>query len=328
MYDYNSLNTLDEIRLESGAEKLNTHFKKILNSNLQQAIDNLNDKNLSYSSLFILKDTIDESNISANLSTRNKIALDITDEIISNKNRNSISDLSSSKYLQMANSTLKWMLKTGAENDGYSNEFDKVLDITSILLTKVFKERDVLPTICDIIFKRHREDSLIHDLLWGYYESKDINSLFLIGEKLKSNDIKEVELACDLLSFIPDINSKHKHNPEYLYLTFTHWFEENKSFLYYTGESFQQTSKPKPYNIDINSMYLGNSSLNNVKNQKLTLDESNKVSDFNNLDENTKSFLANYSYKLRKKDIYKWYSWLKKPIESQLEIAHARNGVV
>jgi len=328
MYDFNSINTLDDIRLNNGDEKLNTHFKKLVNSNFKQAIDSLNNKNLSYPSLFILKDIIHESNISSNLSIRNKIALDITNEIINNKNRNSISDCSSSKCIQMANSTLTWILTTGEEFDGYNDEFDKVLDITSILLTKVFKEKDVLPIICDMIFKRHKKGYLIHDLLWGFFESRDVNSLFLIGEKLKSNDIKEIELACYLLSFIPDIDFKHKYNSEYLYLTFTNWFEENKSFLYYTGESFQQTSKPKPYDIDINSKYLCKSTSSNVKYQKLTLDESNKLSDFNKLDENTKSFLANYSYKMRKKDIYMWYSWLKSPVEEQLRIAHARNGVV
>lgn len=328
MYGFSSINALDEIRIASGYEKLNSHFKKLANSSLKQAVDILNDKNLSYSSLFILKDTIDESNISSNLSIRNKIALDLTDEIINKKSRNSISTFSSTNYIQATNSTLKWMLETGSDNDGYSNEFDKVLDITSILLTKVFKERDVLPTICDLIFKRHKKGFLIHDLLWGYYESQDVNTLILIGEKLKSNDVSDVELACDLLSFIPEINLKHKSNSEYLYLTFINWFEENKSFLHYTGESFQQTSKPKPFKVDINSKYLGKSASINTIYQIQTLNESNKVSNFNNLDENTKSFLANYSSNLRKKDIYNWYSWLNKPIDEQLRIAHTRNGVV
>ena len=73
MSDSNSVSTLDEIRLTSGPEKLNTQLKRLISSNQKNAVNKLNDKNLSYASLFILKDTIDESNISSTLSNRNKI---------------------------------------------------------------------------------------------------------------------------------------------------------------------------------------------------------------------------------------------------------------
>ncbi|MTI49333.1 MAG: hypothetical protein FH761_15985 [Firmicutes bacterium] len=330
MSENKSITSLDDMRIKNGPKKLNTFFKELINTNLNEAIGYINDENLSYTTLYILKEEFEKEDMFTQLSIRNKIALDLTNEIINNENNNSINDYSSSKYVQMTNSTLKWILETGAENDGYNNEFDRILDISSILLTRVFKEKEILPLINTLIFDRYKRGALIHDLIWGYFESKDPHCLYFVGEKLKSENMKEVELACSLLKFIPELNLE-SNNSEHLYLTFIHWFEENIQFLKFTGESFQQTSNPEPFVIDMESKYLCKTATNicgDSKYHRLSTNESTQIASFNKLDSNSKSFLANFSYRMRKKNIYWWNSWMKNSIEDQLKIARTRRGLV
>lgn len=329
--DYSrDINSLDKIRIENGSQQLESYFEELLDNNAEEAIKEINDKNLQFTTLFILKPKIEKLDLVSQLSLRNKLALNITNEILDDNNSNYTIKPSSSKYMQLANSTLRWMLETSANDDGLKEDLDEVLDVTAILLIKVYKDTEVLPLIRDMIFERNKKGLFTHDLVWAFFESKDPNCLFLIGDKLNSNDTKEVVLACNLLNFIPGIDLKLASNKESLYLTFIHWFEENSSFLYYTGESFQQTSNPIPYSVDLESKYLCkiSSKAKGKKFSQLTTNQLHQLTAFNNLDISIKTFLANFSYKTRKRNVHWWNSWLQKPINEQIKIARTRGGMI
>ncbi|RKD31180.1 hypothetical protein [Thermohalobacter berrensis] len=328
MDNSNPKTPLDEIRIQSGKERLCSHFTQLVNSNPDKAIDYINDQNLSFTTLFLLKEQLKNPDILENLSPRNQIALETTGEILDKDGKITNIQHTIPKLIHLIKSTLIWILKTGSKDDGLDDNFDKLLDIVAIILIKVFNELDLLPLILDIIFKRYKEGRLIHDLVWAFYESRDPNCLFLIGKRLRSENMKEVELACDLLKFIPGIDIKYKTNKDYLYFNFINWFEENRSFLYFTGESFQQGCNPIPYAVSLEAKYLCETIPTNSQNIYGTLSskEFGKIKDFNSLDDSSRDLLASFSCKMRRKNIHWWNSWINKSIEEQLRIARIRKG--
>ena len=115
-----------------------------------------------------------------------------------------ISNLSEIQYLRSSNSeitypVLKNMFKTGLIRPGLRNDDDEFLDITALLLIKTHNDKAILPTLVDIIFFRNREGLFTHDLIWAFFQARDINSLMLIANYLHSDNIIDVKLACKLI---------------------------------------------------------------------------------------------------------------------------------
>ncbi|EFG88937.1 hypothetical protein CLCAR_1687 [Clostridium carboxidivorans P7] len=321
--NFHTLNPLDKVRLNNGTNGLNNFFNKSFQNNTKESISLINNQNLNFASLFILKAKIEELNIFNSLNLRNKIALEITYEICTGKKSFRNNEYLCSDYIQGVNSVLKWMLTTGSIDDGMNNEFDEVLDASAILLTKIYRDKTILPLIAEMIFKRHKQKSLIHNLVWAFFECGDPKSLILIGERLQSQDPKDVELSKKLLNFIPGINIfKHTDKNNY-YLYFLNWFEKNFLFLHFTGESFQQCSNPIPYEVILEAKYLCTAvSTNTGKILKpLKKEEIELLKIFNKLDYNTKLLLANFSFNLHHKNIHNWNKWLWYPMSEQIKIA-------
>jgi hypothetical protein len=137
-----------------------------------------------------------------------------------------------------------------------SEEKDELLDITAALLIKTHKDNSILPIIVDTIFFRNREGLFNHDLIWTFFEARDPYSLMLIANYLHSDDARDIKLAYKLLEFVPSIDMRNGiGDSKNKYTTLFYWIQENYRFLYFTGESFQRTSNPIPYKIDLHSKY-------------------------------------------------------------------------
>ena len=167
---------------------------------------------------------------------------------------------------------------------------DEFLDVTAMLLIKVHKDKTILPIIVDMIFFRNREGLFNHDLIWAFFQARDPYSLMLIANYLGSEDVKDVKLACKLLDFVPSIDMTMGKDSKKQYIAFFNWLKENYPFLYFTGESFQRTSKPIPYIVALDAKYLCRQvSLYTGKPLiPYTEKENNLLGYFNNLDENNK----------------------------------------
>lgn len=329
--NFDSVNPLDKIRMNNSIDSLKSYFDKLIDKDLKTAIEYINDKELSYTTIFVLKYKIRNLDSYSELSSRNKISINFTNEFLKENNPYLEKNYLSYSYVQNVHSTLKWMLRTGSNDDGMNNNFDRVLDISAILLTKEFKDKNILPLITDMIFSRNRRGLFTHDLEWALFESRDPYCLYLLANRLLSSKIEDVKLAGKLLNFIPGMDLDTNTNSEYLYLSFLDWFEENNQFLQYTGESFQYTNNPIPYVIDYEAKYLCKiGHCNNINNQVLQTINSSMIlsKKFHNLDRYTKSLLANFSYKMRKKDMYWWSKWIKYPLSEQIKIARNIIGVI
>jgi hypothetical protein len=316
-------NHLDQIRLNNGYSGLKSYFGSLIKDNIPKAIYLLNHESLHFPSLYLLHSEIRDHNLKHLLNPRNRIALEISDEIkTKQKNISGIEHLYSD-YIQLVHSVLRWMLETGSADDGQEDDFDELLDICSIILTREYRDKSVLPIIVTMIFDRHNRGFFTNDLVWAFFESRDPNSLILIAEYLKSPNPKEVQFANKLLNFVPILKYRSSENVEMKYSNFLKWFEDNSLFLYFTGESMQETSNPKPYVSVLEAKYLYKIVCADTGRilMALTDDEYKFIESFQKLDDNTKELLSHYSLMLHRKNIDNWRAWIHLPLSEQIKIA-------
>lgn len=313
----------DGISLENPDDNLKKSFSELIEKKAEEAVTWLNSEDLNFAFLFVLEPIIKKHNILEHMSMRNRVALCITDEILTGSKNVPPEEFSASEYIQEINSTLKWMLSTGCAHDGLSSDYDTVLDGCAALLVRVYGDKSVLPIITDLIFQRNRKGSYYNDLAWVFFESRYPYGLILIVSYFRSEELKDIELARKFLNFIPVANTSRRSGKEGQYLAILHWVEENSPFLYYTGESFQLSMSPKPYRVVLKAKYLCKPvSADTGDTLEPLTDKEKKLADaFNALDDNTRVILSEYSLRLHNNNIFLWKEWIGYPVEEQAKAA-------
>ncbi|WP_061316510.1 hypothetical protein [Clostridium botulinum] len=321
--DLNTINFLDKRMDNSGVDSIRSFFYQLAKDNEKEALNLINDENLHFTSLFVLKPEIEELKLFQKLNIRNKIALRITNEILLSERNILDVEYLSFDYIQAVHSVLKWILETGCISDGLNDQYDEILDITAIFLTKIYRDRTVLPIIAEMIFRRYKQGLLIHDLAWAFFESRDPISLSIISERLQSKELKDVELTQELLSFVPGIGIQDNIDIKEQYLSFLDWFGKNNLFLHFTGESFQQVKNPVIYRVVLEAKYLCEPVSIDTGEILRTLSgkECKLIDEFKRLDENTQKLLSEFSVMLHNNNICKWQYWLECPIEERIKFA-------
>lgn len=322
--------TLDIIRLEQGATGLKAFFSELSKKDYKEAISLVNEENLYFSSLYMLKPEIETLNLSDSLSLRNKIAISVIDEVLLDNKSMQPMKCSTSEYIQTVCSVLKWILISGVIDDGLEDDYDKVLDASSALLVKVYGDRTVLKVISDLIFERNRRGCFYNELIWAFFESRYPYGLILIAAHLLSEQPEDVRLAQKLLSFIPGIDTKGTAAYERQHSIVLNWLEKNYPYLYFTGESFQQSPNPKPYRVILDAKYLCKavSTETGKTIEPLTEYEHKLLKEFSELGTNIKKMLSNYSHMIHNNDIHRWNTWIHRPFAEQVEIASLWMGGV
>lgn len=315
--DNKNLCFLDEFRLRNGNNNLTKYFRNLALYDSRNSAVLLNDEKLHYGTFFELRHEIEQFGLFNSMSMRNKFASVFTSEIISGGNKASKLNYPVSDYIQAASSSLKWMLETGASDDGLSSEYDRVMDITSAYLISVFNDRTILPAVAEMIFKRHKKGYLIHDLVWSFFECKDPGCLTLLANYLSSSDPDDLNLAEKLLG-VDNIRDREQQ-----YVFFMDWIRENSPYLYFSGENFQQSGSPKPFTVVMSGKYLCSSvspCTGRILRQ-LSQEEKKLLTGFNGLDHKSQILMADYSYTLYHKDKNLWNTWLSMTLEEQIKQA-------
>lgn len=259
-----------------------------------------------------------------------KTAMTFIDEFVSDTNIMSLNENLSVNNIQLSCSALRWILESRNTLDIPENQLDEAVDKAAILLATVYRDKESLPIITDLSFERHRKNCFNHDLIWALFESKDINSIYLVANKLLSSEPKDVLLARKLLSFVPGMNDIQFSNNQQMYSYFNNWLEENRAFLRYTGESYSLKSDPVFYEVVLGAKYLCKPVAIETGQilQKLTTEEQGLLDEFNRLDNYTQTLLAWYSYNMHHKDRSWWNMWLSYTIPYQVMYANAWIGGV
>jgi hypothetical protein len=221
---------------------------------------------------------------------------------------------------------LKGIFEKGIASRVLTDEADELLDVTATLLITIHKDKTILPVVVDMIFYRNRKNLFTHDLIGAFFKARDPHSLLLIANYLGSSDKRDVKLACKLLDFIPSVDMAMIDGSKNRYITLFYWLQENYPFIYFTGESFQRTSKPIPYMVALDAKYLCRrvSVYNGKLFTPLTEKETNIIDSFEKLDEDNKQLLSSFSLRIHSKNINLWRSLINSPITKQIGIARTR----
>lgn len=325
----NDYSYLDQIRINEGPDQCKSTLNSLFQTDSKRAVTLLNDNRLMFPCLYVLHEPILRNRSQRYLNKRNMAALQITNQV--KESKTSGSNYLSSKQNSM-HPILKWILETGCAEEIPEDDYEEILDITVSVLINVYKDIDILPLVVDLIFKRNRNGSHIHDLVWALFRSQNPEILKLIAQHLSSSDPKDVELATELLNIdktnIDKTNiaaskgKKEKQCDGYL-----HWLEENLPYLYFTEECFQYSSKPVFCAVDLERKYLQKSASahSNQPISSLDDDEKKNMAAFQQLSVEEQKVLAEYSQKICSNNVSAWKEWLHAPVIDQIKAAKARS---
>lgn len=312
-------NKLDFIRTSEGVNECKNMFKNLANKDKSKAINLINADDLTFTSLFVLRHEIYKLNLVNQLNNRNQIALNICDIIGEEKYSSIDYDNKISLKSDVVHDSLLWMFNTGNIDDGLSEEFEQILDTVASVLIKEHHEKEIIPVMVEMIFKRNNDNRNIHDLAWACFKSKDITVLQLLAQKLRSPNAKDVKLSRSLLNLSQDKDFKNDNDKQKEYSSYIHWLKENNPYITFTDESFNFSNRPVPLIVDLDSKYLCTGGV--VQTSTHSNKRNKKLDKFDKLPQNDKALLANYSHQLHKKNLLEWNNWMKSPLEKQLQIA-------
>lgn len=344
-----ALSLLDNIRLSNGPEGLKRYFLDTLRIDRSKALELINDKNNHFCTLYILRPMLAEKSAREELDTLYRKALELS-ELLSGKAQEKlvrrargrrralmyvkVSDIMSAKELQRFEKAvrsagddntevLRWIVGTGLSHAYKDGTYDLIIDRSAALLVKSLKDTTALPEIAELIFERNRNGLLIHELVWAFFEARSPDSLMLLAHKLNSCDKRDSELAKRLLCFIPGISDNTVHNSQVLYTRIIFWLEENRPFLFYTGESLHLCQKPEHYRISLPAKYLCRPVSVDSGEPLMPLSESEtqKLAVFTKLPDTLQIKLAGFSWMLYRRNIYQWNTWIGLPVEVQAALA-------
>lgn len=321
MNNLDSISNLDDFRVVKGDNELINNFSRLVVEDKNNAISLVNDNDLKFITLFLLKEKIYENNLVDLLNERNRAAIDIMNDVKNNTYRGDITaDISSLDYVQVVYHALKWILVSGIDEYCLNCEYNEVVDMSAIFLIKVYNDLSVLPVISDLLFKRKNRGYYTHELVWAFFEARNVDSLEYIARGLLSNEKSSVNLACKLLNFIPNI--KEQKNP---YEYTVKWIEDNRKFIFFTGETQQQRIDPIRCEVCVIAKYLNKRIDTNTGEliDMLTEKEKRWLIDFDNGDYEQMTLLADYSKYLYSKGLVWWEIWHSYPIDKQVKIAKA-----
>ena len=319
-----AISPLDKIRIKNGIEELKAQFNTVLKKSHGEAANLINDKRLYFTTLFLLLPEIDNANLYGELASRNLLAIKVCAIALRDPGLESHVQPAGSDNEANLKDSLKWILKTGAANDGLSDDFEQVLDSAAAMLIKNHKDTELMPLIAEMIFKRNKRGGLIHDLVWAYFQQRDPKSLRTIARFLLSDNTQDVHLAAQLLHLPQTGGTGRSNDRQRQYNAFLSWLNENEAYMYASRESFQCSSEPNAYEVDLNAKYLCKriSPLQTgLREEHLTAGEKKRLDKFKMVREQDRETLSAFSNQMYRRNPQAWQRWIERTSAEQIRMA-------
>ncbi len=325
----NGLSYLDRVWSAGGTRRLKRTFNDLALRDRMEALRQLNDEKLRFPVLFVLISDIGTHKMIDGLNQRNRTAVNICSRKIYKYDiETAAEDLTcSGERFQV----LKWMFDTGKGWDGPSgghDPYDAVIDYTVSLLIVEYDDKAVLKDVAALIFRRNRRGLFIHDLVWSFFQSLDGEALATLAGYLLSNDPRDAALAAKLLCL--DTPSSNRSEARIIHRQFLDWCNENKPYLYLTGEHFQMTSKPRHLDADREAKYLGKeiSPRYRAPAEPLTESEIECLRGYREASPDDQEALTEHSHRLRTRDVGLWQEWMRKQPAEQVAAVEMTREVI
>lgn len=310
---------LDHIRRTRGAKVCRCCFRTMTRNNRKKAAEWINDDNLTFGSLFLLSPTVREAKLEPELNERNRTALKLCETILNRGKTPGTGVKSAACRCAENREALLWMFQTGIRDDGLSENFDEILDIAVSVLIKNYHETSILPAAAELVFGRNRKGTYCHDLIWALFQTRDPDILRLFAKYLRSPRAKDVSLARTILN-LPACGSSDQPKQ---FQSFEAWLEENKPYLFFTGENFHCSSRPCLCGVDQGAKYLCKniSPCSRTPVNPLTENEKACLESFRCAAENQQAALCRCSQKIHRQDPSQWGLWMRLPVDEQIRLA-------
>ncbi len=317
------MSLLDNIRFSNGPEYLSSYFSDLLRTNRNKALEIINDQDIHFSTLYLLKPLLKQGAVELNPLYRKALEIE---KSLSGKLSGEVS-LEAEREMRSAGdnivSALKWIISTGGSEDDMGSKYEQLIERCAAVLVRSLGNTTLLPELADMIFARNRRGALIHELVWVFFEARSPDSLVLLMQRLNSPDSRDIRLAKDLLCFIPGISDNTMRTGPTLLRSALYWLRENKPFMYYTGESLHLCNKPMHYNVSQSARYLC---------RPVSVDSGKPLMRFNDTEEKAlicfeqlpdshQCQLADFSWQLYRRNTYQWHTWIGLPIDEQAALA-------
>ncbi len=319
------MSLLDNIRFSNGPDYLCNYFSDLLQTNRSKATEIINDQDIHFSTLYLLKPLLKQRSSILELNPLYRKAFEI-EEALSGKLSSEASQKAEMKMRSARDNivpALKWIISTAEPEDGMSSRYEQLIERCAAVLVRSLGNTAMLPELADMIFARNRRGALIHELVWVFFEARSPESLVLLIQRLNSSDSRDVKLAKNLLCFIPGISSNTLRTGPTLLQSALYWLQENKPFLYYTGESLHLCNKPMQYNVSQPAKYLCRpvSADSGKPLMRLNDTEEKSLAVYEKLTNKQQCQLADFSWQLYRRNVYQWRTWLGLPIDEQAALA-------
>ena len=312
---------LDDIRRRQGANALKAYFIRTAQADRAAAARLVNAGGLTFATLFLLAPEIGVFAFYGELSPRSRIALTLCAKILpETAPAGSPGELPDND--DEIRPVLRWMVVSGEDDDGLSDAFDQILDVSAALLTRGCG--DILPVLVRIIFRRNRRRAYIHDMTFALFGAAEPSVLNHIARYLRSQNKRDVALARILLR---NASGGQESASPRSYADYRAWMRENRPYLYFTGQGFQSACDPTPSGVDLGAKYLCRRiTAARQPAEPLTEAESSRIEAFRSLNGPDRLLLANYSHRLHGRSPREWNRWMENTVEQQLKAAREREA--
>ncbi len=311
---------LDNVRIKEGNDRCIALFSEICEKDKRRAVMLISDQRLTFPCLFILLPQIKTFEMERYLHPRAAMAQRIAAFVRWRGESGGEADVLTARP-PGALPALRWILNSGGGEDGLGGDYDEVLDIAAAVLLAAYKDESALQTAIELLFRRNQKGRNIHYLSWAVFQIKSPQALKLIAQRVRSGNDPDVKLACGMLGMKdPDVNAQ---DSQQRYERYLRWLSDNDPYLYFSGESYQMSSEPVFYRIDLERKYLHRGTSHYERQPLDAADETQRMSlaAFKALSFEEKKVLAEYSHRAYKTNPAAWQQWLQRPVAEQLAAA-------
>ena len=238
-----NINLLEAKRLAGGENALKTEFLRQVEASRDNGAVLLNDARVTFPTLYILIPELENTGLLDKLNTRNASALTLYAKVRGDDALPVKLNLPETAAQSMQH--LVWIVATGASADGLNDEYDEILDKAVSLLVIKYGEKSVVPAVVDMIFKRNSTGRYNHDLVWAVFKSGDKDAFKKVASYLRSPRQEDVELARELLCFVPQQPLAVSTGRMDEYTRYVGWINSNLPYLAPTVESNQYSSRDR-----------------------------------------------------------------------------------
>lgn len=301
---------LDELRMRDGPDGLRAFFHDLRGRDAGQAIGLLGDAGLQFPTLYALRAELTGIGSDPGLSGRNRRALRLAADLPARAYRAEEGDPP----------VLRWMLMTGCGECGLGDGYDRLMDLTAVLLVRELRDTACLPPLLDMIFARHRRGLNTLDAEWAFFECGDSACLTQTAAYLRSPDPADRELARRLLGFIPGTQAQ---DDGACHRQVAQWLDANRPYLRYTGESGHSGFNPARFRVCGDLKYIQRPLAAGREQPAITPGEKALLDGFAALGEDERELLSEYSGALRRKSRARWQRWMRLSPDGQLREAGA-----